>query len=98
MFFTVANLRVHRRISILCLTSMSTSSGPEQLLLELFAIFVAAKIFGEIFERLRLPAVLGEILAGAILGPYALKVISPSESMQSIAEIGAIFVFFSAGF
>jgi Kef-type K+ transport system membrane component KefB len=95
MFFTVANLRVHRGIFILCLTSMS--SGPEQLLLELLAIFVAAKIFGEVFERLSLPAVLGEILAGAILGPYALKVISPSESMQSIAEIGAIFVLFSAG-
>ena len=73
------------------------STGPEQLLLELFAIFVAAKIIGELFERLRLPAVLGEIGAGILLGPYALKVIQPSESIESIAEIGAIFVLFSAG-
>ena len=73
------------------------SSSPEQLLLDLFAIFVAAKIIGELFERLSLPAVLGEILAGALLGPYALKVIQPTPSIESIAEIGAIFVLFSAG-
>jgi Kef-type K+ transport system membrane component KefB len=47
--------------------------GPEALLLELFAIFLAAKMVGEVFERLRLPAVLGEILAGVVLGPYALN-------------------------
>jgi Kef-type K+ transport system membrane component KefB len=36
------------------------------LLFELFAIFVAAKVIGEIFERLKLPAVLGKILAGVL--------------------------------
>ena len=39
--------------------------GAQELLFELFAIFLAAKIIGEIFERFKLPAVLGEILAGA---------------------------------
>ena len=62
------------------------------LLVELFAIFVAAKLFGEIFERLRLPAVLGEVLAGALLGPYALRLITPNETVYSIAELGAIFL------
>jgi Kef-type K+ transport system membrane component KefB len=71
--------------------------GAEQLLLELFAIFVAAKVMGEIFERLSLPAVLGEILAGAALGPYAIGWIQPSDTSQSVAEVGAIFVLFSAG-
>jgi len=71
--------------------------GPEQLLLELFAIFVAAKVGGEIFERLRLPAVLGEILAGVGLGPYALGWVVPSDTIHSLAEVGAIFVLFSAG-
>lgn len=73
------------------------SSSPEELLLNLFAIFVAAKIIGELFERLSLPAVLGEILSGALLGPYALKILQPTPSIESIAEIGAIFVLFSAG-
>jgi Kef-type K+ transport system membrane component KefB len=67
------------------------------LLFELFAIFVTAKVVGEVFERLRLPAVLGEILAGVALGPYALNWIAPSETIHSVAEIGAIFVLFSAG-
>jgi Kef-type K+ transport system membrane component KefB len=71
--------------------------GPEKLLFQLFVIFVAAKIVGEIFERLRLPAVLGEILAGATFGPYALGLIHPTETIYSVAEIGAIFVLFHAG-
>jgi Kef-type K+ transport system membrane component KefB len=69
----------------------------DALLFELFAIFVAAKVIGEIFERLRLPAVLGEILAGVVLGPYAFGLIHPSDTLQSIAEIGAIFILFHAG-
>src|SRR5512146_569272 len=71
--------------------------GADTLLLELFAIFVWAKIFGELFERLSLPAVLGEILAGIILGPHAARLIAPSENIFAIAEIGAIFVLFTAG-
>lgn len=73
------------------------ASGPEHLIFQLFSIFVAAKIIGEVFERLGLPAVLGEISAGVVLGPYALAIISPSDTIFSIAEIGAIFVLFHAG-
>ena len=69
----------------------------EQLLLYLFVIFVAAKLLGEMFEWMSLPAVPGEILAGVALGPYALAVIPASDTLHSVAEIGAIFVLFSAG-
>ncbi|HUJ95655.1 MAG TPA: cation:proton antiporter [Terriglobales bacterium] len=71
--------------------------GPDHLLFELFVIFLAAKVIGEIFERVKLPAVLGEILAGVALGPYALGWIHPSDTIHSIAEIGAIFILFHAG-
>jgi Kef-type K+ transport system membrane component KefB len=71
--------------------------GSQALLLELFTIFLAAKVVGEVFERLRLPAVLGEILAGVVLGPYALNWIHASDTIHSIAEIGAVFVLFNAG-
>jgi Kef-type K+ transport system membrane component KefB len=71
--------------------------GAELLLLELFAVFVSAKAVGEVFEQFSLPSVLGEILAGVVLGPYALKLIDPSNIILSVAEIGAIFVLFSAG-
>ena len=71
--------------------------APDQLLLQLLAIFVSAKVGGELFERFRLPSVLGEILAGAALGPFALGWINPSDTIHSMAEVGAIFVLFSAG-
>jgi Kef-type K+ transport system membrane component KefB len=73
------------------------SHGTDTLLLQLFTIFVCAKICGEIFERLALPAVLGEILAGIVLGPYAANIIDPSDTIISLAEIGAIFLLFTVG-
>ena len=72
-------------------------NAPTTLLLELFAIFLAAKAVGELFERLHLPAVLGEILAGIVLGPYALNWIHTTDTIHSLAEVGAIFVLFNAG-
>ncbi len=71
--------------------------APEALLLELFAIFVAAKVLGELFERLHVPGVLGEIAAGVVLGPFALGLVQSSDTLHSIGEMGAIFVLFSAG-
>jgi len=71
--------------------------APDRLLLQLLVIFVSAKVAGELFESVRLPSVLGEILAGIALGPFALSWINPSDTIHSVAEIGAIFVLFSAG-
>jgi Kef-type K+ transport system membrane component KefB len=71
--------------------------GTDSLLLQLFTIFVWAKVFGELFERLHLPAVLGEILAGVVLGPYATRFIIPGDTIYSIAAIGAVFVLFTVG-
>ncbi len=73
------------------------TNGTEGLLLQLFTIFVWAKVFGELFERLYLPAVLGEILAGIVLGPYATQFVIPTPTVYSIAEIGAVFLLFTVG-
>lgn len=69
----------------------------QTLLFELFVIFVAAKLGGELFERLKVPAVLGEILAGVVFGPYAMGWVIPSATVLSIAELGAIFLLFTVG-
>lgn len=56
------------------------------VLADIFIMFLAAKVAGEIFERLRQPAVIGELLVGVILGPYALGWIGvPTAGM--IAEL-----------
>ena len=71
--------------------------GADTFLLELFAIFVWAKAFAELFEQLSLPAVLGEILAGVILGPHLTGLVVPSDSVISLSEVGAIFLLFTVG-
>lgn len=69
----------------------------DPFLLQLFLIFVWAKLFGEVFERLRLPAVLGEILAGVVVGPYGARLVVPDDAIYTIAGIGAIFLLFTVG-
>jgi Kef-type K+ transport system membrane component KefB len=73
-----------------------------KILFDLLMMFAAAKIMGEIFERLKQPAVIGEILAGIILGPYLFGLIQPSNVAtfhlyQVIAEIGVIILLFTIG-
>ena len=53
--------------------AIAVTTGPEQLLLELFAIFVSAKVIGELFERFTLPSVLGEGEAGLVSSPRPLR-------------------------
>src|SRR5436853_2566124 len=71
--------------------------GADPFLLQLLVIFLWAKIFGELFEQLSLPAVLGEILSGVVLGPYLTGFIIPSQATTSIGELGAIFLLFTVG-
>lgn len=72
-------------------------NSPVLLLKEMFVIFVMAKLMGEIFERIKLPAVLGEILAGVALGPFALNLVAPSTTIDSLAQLGAVFLLFVVG-
>ncbi|MEI6499673.1 MAG: cation:proton antiporter, partial [Armatimonadota bacterium] len=67
------------------------------LLLSLIIIWVTAKLLGEVAERFKLPAVLGEILAGAIVGSHALGLIPQHEFLQLLAEIGVIVLLFEIG-
>jgi len=67
------------------------------VLLSLFIIIAAAKVMAEVFERLRQPAVVGEILAGVIIGPSLLGWVQPSELISIIAEVGVIFLLFMVG-
>jgi len=75
-------------------TATADSTG---LLLTLFVMLVAAKLMAELFERLRQPAVAGEILAGVIIGPSLLGWAAPSEITNLLAEMGVIFLLFTVG-
>lgn len=74
-----------------------TPSHSSEVLLTLFIMFVSAKIAAEIFERFRQPAVVGEILAGVIIGGSVLGWVSPSDFTTLLAEIGIVFLLFTVG-
>lgn len=77
---------------------MAAAMGDEtKVLLTLFIMLAAAKLMAELFERLRQPAVAGEILAGVLIGPGLLNLASPSEITGILAEIGVIFLLFNVG-
>jgi Kef-type K+ transport system membrane component KefB len=67
------------------------------LLLALFVIFVAAQIGAETAQRLKLPGVVGEIVAGCAIGPSALGLIAPSDPLEMLAEIGVVLLLFAVG-
>ncbi|MDI3258571.1 MAG: cation:proton antiporter [Sinobacteraceae bacterium] len=67
------------------------------LMLELFAMYAAAKLAAEVFTRLRQPAVVGEILAGVAVGPQVLGWVAPSETTHLLSELGVMFLMFGVG-
>ncbi|HSB10950.1 MAG TPA: cation:proton antiporter [Blastocatellia bacterium] len=68
-----------------------------QILLALFIVLLAAKLAAEVFERIRQPAVVGEIIAGIIIGPAALNLVQPTDVLEALAEVGVIFLLFTVG-
>ncbi len=72
-----------------------------RLLLDLLIVLVAAKVAAEAAERLRIPAVLGEITAGVLIGPSVLGLIDLADqrgvSMALLAEIGVLLLLLSVG-
>ncbi len=60
-------------------------------------MLAAAKLMAEVFERLRQPAVVGEILGGVLIGPSVLGWVAPSDLISVLAEIGVIFLLFTVG-
>ena len=65
--------------------------------LVLLAILLSARILGELAARLKAPPVIGELLAGVLLGPSLLGWIEPSTVIKLLAEIGIILLLFEVG-
>ena len=79
-------------------------SHATEVLLGLFIVFVAAQIGAEIAQRLKLPAVVGEIAAGCVVGSSVLGWVvvtrngkTVNEPLEVLAEIGAVLLLFSVG-
>lgn len=70
---------------------------PSAFFLVLLAILLGARILGELAVRLRAPPVIGELLAGVLLGPSLLGWVEPTDVIRLLAEIGIILLLFEIG-
>ena len=87
---------------------MMEQQGTEliHVLISLAVLLFAAKLFAELFNKIRLPGVLGELLAGIIIGPFALgsipifdgkPLVILNETVRQIGELAGIVILFIAG-
>jgi Kef-type K+ transport system membrane component KefB len=68
------------------------------LLLAIGAMLAAAKLLGDLFESVGQPAVLGEMLAGVVLGPSMIGLVDPHQPvLYALSEIGVIILLFQIG-
>lgn len=85
---------------------MAAESTFLHIAISLGILLFAAKLFAELFHRIRLPVVLGELVAGIIVGPFALgglyllegePLVNLDETVRHIGEISAVVILFIAG-
>jgi len=85
---------------------MATETVFIHIIISLSILLFSAKIFAEIFQRIKQPVVLGELLAGIIVGPYALgglplfdgqPLVVLDNTIKHIGELAAIVILFIAG-
>ncbi len=64
---------------------------------DLAIIIIFAKCFGIVARKLKAPSVVGEILAGLVIGPSVFGLVEQSDFLIMMAEIGVVLMMFSAG-
>ncbi len=60
-------------------------------------VFVSAKLLAELFERLGQPGIVGEIVAGVLIGPGVLGWMAPNDILTILSQLGAMFLLFRVG-
>ncbi|HZS94782.1 MAG TPA: cation:proton antiporter, partial [Chloroflexota bacterium] len=73
------------------------TTGPAYIPLSLLVVFASAKLLAELFERFGQPGIVGEILAGILIGPYVLGWMAPNDFLRFLSELGVMFLLFRVG-
>ncbi len=68
-----------------------------EAILFLAVLVIAAKLFGEAFHRINQPTILGNVIAGIVVGPAMFAVVSPIDEINLFISIGVFFLFFLIG-
>src|SRR5438309_6116304 len=83
--------------AFLALLAFFGSSGPAKIPLSMLVIFVSAKLLAEVAERLGQPGIVGEILAGILIGPQVLGWMAPNDVLRILSDLGVMFLLFRVG-
>ena len=67
------------------------------LLKDIFIIFGLAVGVAFVCHRLKIPTIVGLIIAGVIAGPYGLGLVTETHAVEQLSEIGIIFLLFTIG-
>lgn len=78
-------------------TTFAAATGIADILVSLFVVLLAAKVGDELFKRIGQPAIVGEILAGVLIGPSVLGLVEPDLTLEVFAELGVVFLLFWVG-
>jgi Kef-type K+ transport system membrane component KefB len=76
---------------------IAAAGGAQDALVTLFVVLLAAKLGEEVCRRIGQPAIVGEILAGVLIGPSVLGVVGPDAVLEVFAELGVVFLLFVVG-
>jgi len=68
-----------------------------RVLLDILIVLLVAKLAAEVAERVKLPAVVGEIVAGILIGPSALGLVRGGDVLRVLGEIGVILLLLDVG-
>ena len=68
-----------------------------KFLLDLAVILLCTKVLGLATKRVQMPQVVGSLLAGLLLGPSMLGLLTETEFLSNVAELGVIVLMFCAG-
>jgi Kef-type K+ transport system membrane component KefB len=80
------------------LLASSITKVPEfEFFTKLLILLVAARLLGELFERFKQPSMIGEIIAGIILGPSCFEIIERTEDIKTVSNLGIFFLVIIAG-
>ena len=80
-----------------CLIATGGELTPAAISLSMLVVFASAKLLAEVFERLGQPGIVGEIIAGILIGPQVLGWISPNAITILLADLGVMFLLFRVG-
>lgn len=78
-------------------TIAESLNDPHKFFEVLLILMVAIWVSGRVFRAMKLPAVLGEILAGVLIGPAVLGIVPITETVMILADLGVFFLMFHTG-